>query len=318
MARSIVVTGGFGVLGQAVAEAFVAAGDKVSRIDFVAAAHTALPGALDIGGVDLTDAAASQAALDKVAAAHGGLDVLVNVAGGFTWETLEGGSIDSWARMQSMNLISNATITRIALPLLQKSGAGRIVNTGLLAPLRFGVVSSKYDGLLMTTYPIRVFGDPVLKRPTSEVTEVNGKFVKLVNSMLDTMYDAPGVGLAAPQVGVEQRFFVYDIGDGPEVLINPNVVATEGEWLYEEGCLSIPGLAFEIVRPKLVTVQATDLDGNEIVIEGDELLGRCFLHEIDHLDGVLMFDRMERDARKQAMREWRERATPIADARHAL
>ena len=170
----------------------------------------------------------------------------------------------------------------------------------------------------MVTYPIRVFGDPVLKRPTSEVTEVNGKFVKLVNAMLDTMYEAPGIGLAAPQVGVEQRFFVYDIGDGPEVLINPRVVETEGEWLYEEGCLSIPGLAFEIVRPKLVTVQATELDDNEVVIEGDELLGRCFLHEIDHLDGVLMFDRMERDTRKLAMREWRERSTPIADVRHAL
>ena len=144
MARSIVVTGGFGVLGQAVAEAFVAAGDKVSRIDFVAAAHTALPGALDIGGVDLTDAAASQAALDKVAAAHGGLDVLVNVAGGFTWETLEGGSIDSWARMQSMNLISNATITRIALPLLQKSGAGRIVNIGAGAAITAGMGMGAY------------------------------------------------------------------------------------------------------------------------------------------------------------------------------
>lgn len=170
----------------------------------------------------------------------------------------------------------------------------------------------------MATYPIRVFGDPVLKRQTAEVTEVNGKFVKLVNAMLDTMYDAPGVGLAAPQVGVEQRFFVYDVGDGPEVLINPRIVETEGEWVYEEGCLSIPGLAFEIVRPKLITVQANDLDGNEVVVQGDELLGRCFLHEIDHLDGVLMFDRMERDARKQAMREWRERATPISDARHAL
>ena len=116
--------------------------------------------------------------------------------------------------------------------------------------------------------------------------------------MYDTMYDAPGVGLAAPQVGVQQRFFVYDVNDdtGPHVMFNPEVVAATGEWSYEEGCLSLPGLAFEIVRPKVVTVQGIDLDGNEVVIEGDELLGRVFLHEIDHLDGVLMLDRLDRDA----------------------
>ena len=170
----------------------------------------------------------------------------------------------------------------------------------------------------MTTYPIRVFGDPVLKRATAEVTEVTGKFVKVLDAMFDTMYDAPGIGLAAPQVGIEQRFFVYDIGDGPEVLLNPRVVETEGEWLYEEGCLSIPGLAFEIVRPKLVTVQANDLEGNEIIVQGDELLGRCFLHEIDHLDGVLMFDRMERAERKIAFKQWRERATVTPNKRLAL
>jgi NAD(P)-dependent dehydrogenase (short-subunit alcohol dehydrogenase family) len=144
MARSIIVTGGFGVLGQAVAEAFIAAGDKVSRVDFVPTAHTPLPGALDVGGVDLTDVAATQVALDKIAAAHGGLDVLVNVAGGFIWETLEGGSIDSWARMQSMNLISNATITRLALPLLQMSAAGRVINIGAGAAIKAGMGMGAY------------------------------------------------------------------------------------------------------------------------------------------------------------------------------
>jgi peptide deformylase len=158
----------------------------------------------------------------------------------------------------------------------------------------------------MASYPIRVFGDPVLKSPAAPVTDVDGKFVKLVDAMVTTMYDAPGVGLAAPQVGVQQRFFVYDVGDGPEVLLNPQIVATEGEWTYEEGCLSIPGLAFEIVRPKLVTVTAQDLDGNELTVQGDELLGRVFLHETDHLDGVLMFDRLEKAQRKQALKEWRE------------
>ncbi len=173
----------------------------------------------------------------------------------------------------------------------------------------------------MATYPIRVFGDPVLKRPTREVVDIDGTFVRLVDSMFTTMYDAPGVGLAAPQVGVQQRFFVYDIGDDPKVLINPKIVEQTGEWSYEEGCLSIPGVTIEIVRPKLVTVEALDLDGNEVTVEGDELLGRVFLHEIDHLDGVLMFDRVEGDARKAAMREWRARelAGPTSrDRDHAL
>ncbi len=173
----------------------------------------------------------------------------------------------------------------------------------------------------MATFPIRVFGDPVLKRAAAEVTDIDGKFVKLVDTMFDTMYEAPGVGLAAPQVGVQQRFFVYDVGDDPQILINPRIVETAGEWLYEEGCLSIPGMAFEIVRPKLITVEAIDLDGNEVVIEGDELLGRVFLHEIDHLDGVLMFDRLDEVQRKAAIREWRRRelAGEIrADADHAL
>ncbi len=175
----------------------------------------------------------------------------------------------------------------------------------------------------MATHTIRVFGDPVLKRPTARVTDIDGALVKLVDAMYDTMYDAPGVGLAAPQVGVQKRFFVYDINDdtGPHVLLNPEVVETEGEWAYEEGCLSLPGLAFELVRPKLVTVQGVDLDGNEVTIRGDELLGRVFLHEIDHLDGVLMIDRLEGDERKQAMRELREQGmgvTTPGDRRHAL
>src|SRR5437879_10800896 len=101
--------------------------------------------------------------------------------------------------------------------------------------------------------------------------------------MYATMYDAPGVGLAAPQVGVQKRFFVYDVNDdsGPHVMFNPTIVEATGEWIYEEGCLSLPGLAFEIARPKLVTVRGVDLDGNEVVIEGDELLeiGRASCRE---------------------------------------
>jgi peptide deformylase len=175
----------------------------------------------------------------------------------------------------------------------------------------------------MATHTIRVFGDPVLKRPTSDVTDIDGALVKLVDAMYDTMYEAPGVGLAAPQVGVQKRFFVYDVADesGPHVVINPHVVEATGEWNYEEGCLSLPGLAFEIVRPKVVTVQGLDLDGNEVVLQGDELLGRVFLHEIDHLDGVLMLDRLEGDERKRAMRELREQGMGVptpGGRRHAL
>ncbi len=173
----------------------------------------------------------------------------------------------------------------------------------------------------MSTFPIRVFGDPVLKQQTRLVEDIDGTFAKVVDTMFTTMYDAPGVGLAAPQVGVQQRFFVYDIDDEPRVLINPQIVATEGEWTYEEGCLSIPGLNFAIVRPKVITVQAVDIDGNEVVVVGDELLGRVFLHEIDHLDGVLMFDRLDDVARKAALREWRRLETEGGaqrDPSHAL
>ena len=158
----------------------------------------------------------------------------------------------------------------------------------------------------MSTYSIRVFGDPVLKQRAKDVTDVDGALVRVVNTMVETMYDASGVGLAAPQVGVQKRMFTYDVGEGPQVLINPEVVETEGEWAYEEGCLSIPGFHFEIVRPKLVTITGVDIDGEEVVVQGDELLGRVFLHELDHLDGVLMLDRLDPDERKRALRELRD------------
>ena len=173
----------------------------------------------------------------------------------------------------------------------------------------------------MATYEIRVFGDPVLKRPAQPVEDVDGTLARIVEAMYETMYDAPGVGLAAPQVGVQRRFFVYDVGDGPHVMLNPEVVDEEGEWVFEEGCLSLPGIAFDIVRPSLVTVRGLDLDGREVVVQGDELLGRVFLHEIDHLDGVLMLDRVEPAERKRALKEMRERAldgTVTPGGRHAL
>jgi NAD(P)-dependent dehydrogenase (short-subunit alcohol dehydrogenase family) len=134
--RSVIITGGFGILGQAVAEAFVAQGDKVARIDFVDEAKQRIDGALDIGGVDLTDADATATAVATVRSKHQGVDVLVNIAGGFTWETLENGSLDTWARMLAMNLMSNATITKAVLTDLKSSGQGRIVNIGAGAAMK--------------------------------------------------------------------------------------------------------------------------------------------------------------------------------------
>ena len=160
----------------------------------------------------------------------------------------------------------------------------------------------------MAIFPIRVFGDPVLRQRAVEIEEIDGKIVRLSEEMLETMYAAPGVGLAAPQVGIERRIFVYDVGEGPMTVINPEIVESRGEWEYEEGCLSVPDLHWLIVRPKEVHLVGHDLQGNEISIEGDELLGRVFQHELDHLDGILLLERLERDQRKQAMRVLRARA----------
>ena len=164
-----------------------------------------------------------------------------------------------------------------------------------------------YDGP-MASYEIRVFGDPVLKRVAGDVTEIDGAFVDTCNDMLDAMYEAPGIGLAAPQVGIGQRFFVYDFGDGPGVLINPEIRESTGEWEFEEGCLSVPGLSWNIVRPKEIHIVAFDLDGNEISIEADELESRLYQHELDHLDGRLLFDYLEDDQVREAKRILRERA----------
>ncbi|HXZ83770.1 MAG TPA: peptide deformylase [Acidimicrobiales bacterium] len=160
----------------------------------------------------------------------------------------------------------------------------------------------------MATHPIRVFGDPVLRQPTREVDEIDAALVQLADEMLETMYAAPGVGLAAPQVGVQRRFFVYDVGDGPGVIVNPRIVETSGTWTYLEGCLSVPDLHWEIVRPARVHLVGIGLDGRELDLEADELLGRCFQHEVDHLDGTLLVERLEAGDRKDALRILRERA----------
>ena len=165
---------------------------------------------------------------------------------------------------------------------------------------------ANYDGEV-ATHPIRQFGDPVLRQPTREVAEIDGSVAKLVADMIETMYAAPGIGLAANQVGVQRRLFVYDVGEGPRTVINPRIVQSAGEWSYEEGCLSIPGLSWEVVRPNEVHLVGLDLDGNELSIEADTLEARCLQHEMDHLDGILLVERLDEDQRREARRVLRAR-----------
>lgn len=160
-------------------------------------------------------------------------------------------------------------------------------------------------------YRIRHYGDPVLKQVAKEVTDIDGALVNVVDDMLETMYEEPGLGLAAPQVGIRKRFFVYDLdpdGEDPRVLINPEIIETDGEWEFMEGCLSVPGLSWNIVRPKLVHIRGLDLDGNEVDIEADELEARLYQHELDHLDGVLLVEHLDRRQKKEAKKILRQRA----------
>lgn len=170
----------------------------------------------------------------------------------------------------------------------------------------------------MSRHAIRIIGDPVLAERADDVTDIDGKLVRLAEEMIDTMYDAPGLGLAAPQIGVRKRLFVYDLGDGDAgVVVNPEITESDGEWSYLEGCLSIPGLAFDIVRPKTVLLRGLDLDGNEVEVEADEIEARCFQHELDHLDGVLLVEHLDDDQRREArsaLRELRLRSAGVAES----
>ena len=165
-----------------------------------------------------------------------------------------------------------------------------------------------YPEMVSVPYEIRVFGDPVLRKVADEITDIDGALVGVVEDMLDTMYAEPGIGLAAPQVGIQRRLFVYDLQDesGAHAIVNPVITESRGEWEYEEGCLSVPGLHWDIVRPKEIHLTGYDLDGDEVSIEADELLARLFQHEMDHLDGVLLVDRLDKETRKAAMKTLRE------------
>ena len=164
----------------------------------------------------------------------------------------------------------------------------------------------------MAAYQIRLFGDPVLTQRSAEITEIDAGLVRLVEDMVETMHEARGLGLAAPQVGVQKRLFVYQLEDrDPVAIVNPTIAESRGEWEFEEGCLSIPGLYFPIVRPKEIHLTGWDLDGNEVSIEADEIEARCFQHELDHLDGRLLISKLDTAQRKEAMRELRRRAEAV-------
>lgn len=143
---------------------------------------------------------------------------------------------------------------------------------------------------------IRVEGDPILRKVCKPVTEMNDRTKELIEDMLDTMYDACGVGLAAPQVGILKRICVIDIsedGDNPVIMINPEIIESSGSQTGPEGCLSVPGKQGTVTRPNYVKAKAYDMDMNEFIVEGEELMARAICHELAHLDGDLYIDHVE-------------------------
>ena len=158
----------------------------------------------------------------------------------------------------------------------------------------------------MAVKPIRLFGDPVLTTPAAEVTTFDKELRKLVKDLTDTMMDAPGAGLAAPQLGVSLRVFTYDVDDVIGHLINPVLDLSDEMQEGDEGCLSVPDLAFNTRRAMRVVAKGMNEFGEPVVIEGSELLARCVQHETDHLDGIMFIDRLDAETRKEAMRAIRE------------
>ena len=145
----------------------------------------------------------------------------------------------------------------------------------------------------MALRTIRIQGDPVLTKVCREVTEVTPRIRTLIDDMLETMYDANGVGLAAPQVGILKRIVTIDIGEGPLVMINPRIIESDGEQTGGEGCLSLPGKAGQVTRPNQVLARAFDEEMQEFEVEGTELLARAICHELDHLDGHMYTELVE-------------------------
>ena len=145
-----------------------------------------------------------------------------------------------------------------------------------------------------------------MRSRAADVADDAESLERLVADMLATMYEAPGVGLAAPQIGISKRIFVADIGEGPFVMVNPEIVAVSGTWTFDEGCLSVPGYYWSIKRPGYAKARGFDIEGNPIEYEGEELMGRVLQHEIDHLNGLLLLERLSRKEKRKALRAIRE------------
>ena len=157
----------------------------------------------------------------------------------------------------------------------------------------------------MSVRPIRLFGDPVLRTPAEPVHDFDAELRKLVKDLTETMLEAPGVGLAAPQIGVGLRVFVYNIDDVLGHLINPTLRLSEDEETDDEGCLSFPGLQYPTPRAHGVVARGFNMHGEPVILDGTGQLARCVQHETDHLDGVLFIDRLDPAQRKLAMKEIR-------------
>ena len=145
----------------------------------------------------------------------------------------------------------------------------------------------------MAIREIRTMGDDVLTKVCKEVTAMTPRTQVLIEDMIDTMYESDGVGLAAPQIGILKRIVVIDVGDGPIVMINPEILEKSGSQTGHEGCLSVPGKSGVVTRPNYVKAKAFDIDMNEYIVEGEELMARAICHELDHLDGGLYIDLVE-------------------------
>ncbi|MBP1924876.1 peptide deformylase [Sedimentibacter acidaminivorans] len=148
----------------------------------------------------------------------------------------------------------------------------------------------------MALRTVRINGDEILRKKSREVTKIDNKILTLLDDMVDTMYEKDGIGLAAPQVGILKRLVVIDIGDEYVYkMINPRVVKSSGKQIDQEGCLSVPEIKGNVVRPKNVTVEYTNENGDEVTLVAEDLLARCICHEVDHLNGVLFIDRIEKE-----------------------
>ena len=164
----------------------------------------------------------------------------------------------------------------------------------------------------MAVYPIRTFPDPVLAMRARTVEVFDDDLKRLADDMFETMYEAPGVGLAAPQIGVSRRVFVAEVNDRPFLMVNPTIVELAGKWKFEEGCLSVPGRYWDIKRYDYARAEGFDVAGEPVMYEGDELMGRVLQHEIDHLEGLLLLSHLSGRTKRQVLKELREESLRTA------